>query len=227
MPSHLDPAMLIFLVNEKLQGLVCCHVDDFLHAGSELFDCMIMHKLTKRFVAGKLDTCNFKYIGFDVNQDESAITVDQTEYPKELEIGAIHPHRTTQKHIVPKEQTRLRQLVGRLNWMVQGSRPDMAFETIDLSIKLKNGVVEDLLRAMKVVRGMKQMEAKIYFPPLSPEIGTIGILCFTQMQHMPIFVKQQEVSERTLYFLWMVGGGGHVVHSHGRQTRSSVWCYLR
>ena len=145
---------------------------------------MIMYMLTERFVAGKLESCNFKYIGFDVNQDESGITVDQTEYQKELEIGAIHPHRTTQKqeHLVTKEQTLLRQLVGRLNWMVQGSRPDMAFEMIDLSTKLKNGVVEDLLRAMKVVRGMKQMEAKIYFPPLSPEMNNWKIVLYSDVQ---------------------------------------------
>ena len=48
------------------------------------------------------------------------------------------------------EQTLLRQIVERLNWAVQGCRPDMSFDMIELSTKLKNGTVGDLIRTINV-----------------------------------------------------------------------------
>ena len=44
-----------------------------------------------------------------------------------------------------EEQTQLRRNIGQLNWAVQGPRPDTAFEMVDLSPKLRNGTVADLL----------------------------------------------------------------------------------
>lgn len=36
-----------------------------------------------------------------------------------------------------EEQPQFRYIVGQLNWAVQGSRPEIAFEMVDLSTKLK------------------------------------------------------------------------------------------
>ena len=36
--SEMDPAMFFLHKGDKLSGIVCCHVDDFLHAGDEHFE---------------------------------------------------------------------------------------------------------------------------------------------------------------------------------------------
>ena len=69
-----------------------------------------------------------------------------------------------------KEQTAFRQLIGQLNWAVQGSRPDMAFEMIDLSTKLKQGTVGDLLCATKAINRLKEIESIVAFPSQTPNI---------------------------------------------------------
>ena len=46
-----------------------------------------------------------------------------------------------------KELSMLRGLVGQITWAVQGTRPDLDFETFELSTKFRRGVVGDLLRA--------------------------------------------------------------------------------
>ena len=38
-------------------------------------------------------------------------------------------------------------VVGQLNWAVQGTHPDLAFELIDLSIKFKNASVNDFFKS--------------------------------------------------------------------------------
>ena len=46
--------MFFLHIGDTLCGIVCCHVDDFLHAGDERFENMI-NSLRKRFVAGKVE----------------------------------------------------------------------------------------------------------------------------------------------------------------------------
>ena len=48
----LDPAVFYLKKNGQLSGIICCHADDFLHAGDEHLDC-VMSKLRQRFSAGK------------------------------------------------------------------------------------------------------------------------------------------------------------------------------
>ena len=186
--SSLDPALFFYRVKGKLIGLICCHIDDFLHAGECEFDRQVMENLTERFLAGKVEEKTFKYIGFQVIQQEHGIVLDHSQYTSDLENGYICPKRAAQKHskLNSKELTTLRQLVGRLNWAVQGSRPDMAFDMIELSTKLNEGMVEDLLHAIKVVGRLKEVESRLYFPVVSLIKEETRLILFTDAAHANI-----------------------------------------
>ena len=77
-----------------------------------------------------------------------------------------------------QEQTTYRQIVGQLNWAVQGSRPEMSFDMIQLSTKLKQGKVEDLLRAIKKVNRMKDINSFLTFSKLNKS-SVIKVVVFT------------------------------------------------
>ena len=85
--------------------------------------------------------------------------MDQSRYVENIENKAIDPKRALDKHdlltLDLEEQTAYRQLIGQINWMVQGSIPDLAFELIDLSTKRKQGNINDLSRATKAVNRFK------------------------------------------------------------------------
>ena len=89
--SKFDPAVYI-LKTDKLHGLICCHVDDFLHAGDQKLD-IIMKKLCQRFLAGKMEEKMFNYIGFQSKQTKDRITLDHTKYIHALESHTMHPER--------------------------------------------------------------------------------------------------------------------------------------
>ena len=133
--SEMDPAMFDLHNRDKLSGIVCCHVDDFLHAGEEHFD-NIMISLRKSFVAGKVEERNFNYIAFRITQDKNASYEINLENTKNK---ATDLTRALDKHdlLTLEVQTPYRQLKGQINWVVQGSRSDLAFKLIDLSTKLK------------------------------------------------------------------------------------------
>ena len=65
-----------------------------------------------------------------------------------------------------------------MNWVVQGSRPDMAFDLIDLSTKLKHGNISNLPRAIKAVR-LKDVNSLILFPTLSTDVKNWKVVVFT------------------------------------------------
>ena len=167
----------------KLSGKVCCHVDYFLHAGEEHFD-NIMIILKKRFVAGKVEERNFNYIGFRITQDKNGIILDQSRYVENIENKAIGPKRALNKHdlLTLEEQTAYRQLIGQINWVVQGSRPDLAFELTDFSTELKQGTelnISDLSRAIKAVNRLKVVNSMIVFPTLSTDVNDWKIVVFS------------------------------------------------
>ena len=62
---------------------------------------------------------------------------------------------------------------------VHGSRPDMAFELIDLSTKLKHGNISDLSRAIKTVNRLKDVNSMILSPTLSPDVKNWKVVVFT------------------------------------------------
>ena len=166
--SQLDPALFYMIDNGELIGIVASHVDDFLHSGTQVFEEKVMSKLRKRFVAGKIEEKIFRYVGFDIIQDKRGIIMDQSKYISNMEGGKIDPNRSMNKEdqLTSDEQTLLRQIVGRLNWAVQGSRPDMSFDMIELSTKLKNGTVGDLIRAIKCIRKLQTGSSVVRFQNL-------------------------------------------------------------
>ena len=125
-----------------------------------------MNKLRVRFSAGKVEGKIFKYIGFGIQQLPSKIILDHSEYIDNTKYVTIDPKRASENNepLNEREQTLFRHKIGQLNWAVQGSRPDMAFDMIAMSTKLKQGKVGDLIRAIKKICRLKDIRSYMTFP---------------------------------------------------------------
>ena len=169
----LDPALFYKHEQGELIGFVACHVDDFLHAGTQSFESTVMVPLRNRFAAGKIQTTAFHYVGLDIMQDEAGITIDQSSYISSLDDIPLNAlwSKDREQQLEPNDQRLLRQIVGKLNWAVQGTRPDVAFDLIQLSTKLKVGQVSDLIQAIKCMRKLKNGTSSIRFQNLGPSGG--------------------------------------------------------
>ena len=131
-------------------------------------------------MAGRVEERHFNYIGFRIIQESSALVLDQSRYVENIK-NNINPNTAQEKQstLTAEEQTEYRQLIGQINWAVQGTRPDMAFELIDRSTKLKEGTISDLSRAIKAVNRLKDIRSMISFPALSRNINDWKIVVFT------------------------------------------------
>ena len=97
-----------------------------------------MESVTKQFIAGKLETGCFTYIGFDIKQQCDRIVLDQSAYTEDLDCIAVDVKRAKQKKdlLNRTEIRQYRSIVGKCSWVARGSRPDIAYEVIELSTKL-------------------------------------------------------------------------------------------
>ena len=222
---RLDPALFYVHKDNRLRGIICCHVDDFLHAGDELFEAL-MEKLRGRFSAGKVEEKEFRYIGFKVKQYENRVILDHSEYIERMKNETIDPKRATDKKeiLTTQEQKLYRQLVGQLNWAVQGSRPDMAFEMINMSTKLKQGTVENLVRVIKKISRMKDFHSYMTFPRLN-KAAELKIVVFTDASLGNI---NEGTGSTGAYIVWLMDNTGQCcpiawnAHKIKRVVRSTL-----
>ena len=99
-------------------------------------------------------------------------------------------------------------MVGKINWTVQGTRPDMAFEMINLSTCFRKGTVEDLLRAAKVIRKLKEGDSRVCYPALG-HTNHWKLVVFSDAAHANLCDGTGSV-------------GAHVVMIVGERSRCAV-----
>lgn len=168
--SNLEPAIFVYCVNGTVHGLIVCHVDDFLHAGSELFEKNVIKKLTEQYQASKQEDTDFVYVGLNLKQRNDQICVSQDDYLSTVEPVTISAARAKQKgcELNSEEYSQFRSMVGKINWLSQGSRPDCSFDMINLSTKFTSAHVGHLVESVKVVKKLKNESVRLVFSDLGP-----------------------------------------------------------
>ena len=163
-----DSAFFIYKENGITKGIVAIHVDDFLFAGDKHFTEHIIPKLLNGLVIGKTEVGEFVYTGFHIKQDESGITLDQDDYLNHIEIPKLDAQRLKQgtSRLKPEETTIFRLIMGKVNWVARGSRPDCGFDTVYLSTRFHRGTVDDVKEAAKVLSKMQINKSYITVPNL-------------------------------------------------------------
>ena len=161
--SFSDKGVFFLIKDNKLIGFVALHVDDFLHAGNDYFNKVVIPKVLAIFKVGKSESRDFLYTGIRIKQDDKSIKVDQEKYIKNVQIPSLDLSQLKDKkrEMSQNELTLLRQLTGMVNWAQRSTRPDLSFETIELSTKFKGGKVEDLIHAKNVAARLKKFDVTV------------------------------------------------------------------
>ncbi len=153
-----DKGLFYVFKDGVLIGMVALHVDDFLHAGSRYFSEIIMPQVLSVFKVGKAESREFMYTGYHIKQQPEYITVDQIKYVENVKIPDIDMKQLENKNreMTQDELTLLRQITGMINWASIATRPELCFQTIELSTKFKGGLVEDLIAARNAAIRLKR-----------------------------------------------------------------------
>lgn len=174
--SKFDPAAFMFKKGDTLEGIVCIHVDDFCWGGTERFKEYVISRLKKDFPVGATDSGQFKYVGVNIKQGSSGISIDQESYMKSLQPVDVSQRKSQRKdmYLNEEEMHRYRSVVGQLNWVGTQTRPDISFDVCSLSMRFGKCTVGDLIEANKVIKRVKTDQISLFFPMLAGDVHLEG-----------------------------------------------------
>ena len=161
--SKYDEAVFFWKNEGKLNGVMAVHVDDFLYCGSKEFELKVITVLKTKFLTSKVESETFTHLGLEVKQTEDCITLHQQNYIEEIELLSVGKKKEKNELLSDEEFKELRAVVGQLLWVSGQTRPDISFDTCQLSSSLKSATVEDHLRANKTIKKLKSNEVKLKF----------------------------------------------------------------
>ena len=206
--SSFDPSFFMFKdADGNIISVIAAHIDDFLHAGTDEFEVKVIQKLCIWFLAGKQKDSHFKYVGYQITQQSTGILMDQNEYVENIEIRNLSAERESQNDdmLSTSEMTNYRAMVAALNWIVQGTRPDLAFIMTELSTKFRKGKISDYLTAKKVLVKAKTAKCEVFFPTLgNPTDWTIAVCADASLANL-----NGGVDSCMGYLVFLVNGAHH------------------
>ena len=104
-----------------------------------------------------------------MEHDHGSIYVSQLDYIGSrlerlgIEQAGLHEAKTK---LTEENKSKLRQLIGKLRWVSDQSRPDVSYMELELSMAASAPTVKDWKTANKVVRELKESDVKIKYSKL-------------------------------------------------------------
>ena len=194
-------SLIIFHKDGNLEGLISVHVDDFQGAGSKWFVKNVMEKLAQEFKISKREKKRFKYTGVDVElQDDGSIVISQEAYKAALEEIPMDPKEDGKRKLNKVEFKAFRRAAGKISWLSDITRPDLAYDCLDLSTHNKDACVEDVRKMNKLIQRAKKTLGIIKYSKVCDNPRDIKILGITDASHLKKEEKTKGVMGRIIYF---------------------------
>ena len=150
-----DPAFFYYHKDGVLAGIATTWVDDVFSCGNEAFQEEVMQPLTEHFKFGAFHSGDFKVLGMNIIHRGPDIYLSQTDYIEakiEYVNIEIPPGDTPNTEIPEHEKKKVFEVVGRVRWLSDHSRPDLAYEELEMSIKQRKATHKDIKKLNKMIK---------------------------------------------------------------------------
>ena len=153
-PSKFDPCVFWYFNGDEIEGVIALHVDDMILGGGEVFRKHVIEQLKGLYPFKHWKEGSGEFLGKVLKQEASGeIVISQMEYATELK--GIHMSAARKKErgesVTDEERQQMRAVLGAVNWLVGGSRPDLAAWCSLLQQKVSKAQVEHLVETNKLV----------------------------------------------------------------------------
>ncbi|XP_062575311.1 uncharacterized protein LOC134267393 [Saccostrea cucullata] len=173
--SKSDPAVFFWKNgDQRVDGILACHVDDFLWGGSAEFKNKVIKEIRKTFLVGKEDgdeNSSFSYVGIELSKHEKGIELSQYNYQKNIQFIPVDKSRLVDREaaLTLTEKECLQSKIGQILWTARQSRPDVIFDASNLASNFKRANVQTLIEANKIIRRIKSEKVTRKFQNLGQQ----------------------------------------------------------
>ena len=184
----LDPAMFVWRDKDnKLGGVICWHVDDMVACGGDEFYEKVLLKLMNMFTFGSTSEGKYRCLGWNVHHEDNNIYVNQSDYA-ETKIEFLNVD--TKKHLGteklgPELIKLVRGMIGKLRWLADQSRPDIAYNLLELSIQSHNPTYDTIKLINKTVAQVKNRDYHLKFSKLESQQWYISVFADASLKGLP------------------------------------------
>ena len=88
------------------------------------------------------------------------------DYAKNLEEIQIRDAKADEL-LIREELKVFRKFVGKLNWLVANTRPDLAIYALELAKRQKKAVIKDLREINRVLKKVREKESRVLFTKIA------------------------------------------------------------
>ena len=167
----LEPCVFLLKSGPKLHGIIGMHVDDGLCGGDKVFQ-EKLNELEKQLPFGSRKTRTFTFTGIQLEQlPDFSIRATQQDYVRQIphiDVGRTRRLRP-EEPVSHTELTKLRGLIGSLQYASTHTRPDIAAKLGEIQSQVPKSTVQTLLDANKVLReAQEQSQVSIHVHSLNP-----------------------------------------------------------
>ena len=138
-----------------------------MFAGTKLFHENVTEKVITKFKVGLRKTDVFKYVGLNIRRESDVLLQD--EYVKELQLFEIDSSEDD-RELSSDEKRLLREVAGQLLWISSQTRPDLSFDTLEMSVSKNQASIKTLKRCLKVIKKAKEKSSRLVFRPIGEDM---------------------------------------------------------
>ena len=184
----LDPAMFVWRDKDnKLGGVICWHVDDMVACGGDEFYEEVLLKLMNMFTFGSTSEGKYRCLGWNVHHEDNNIYVNQSDYV-DTKIDFLNVN--TKQHLGTEKLGAelikiVRGMIGKLRWLADQSRPDIAYNLLELSIQSHNPTYDTIKLINKTVAQVKNREYHLKFSKLKSQQWYISVFADASLKGLP------------------------------------------
>ena len=135
-------------------GIVVTHVDDILYSGNKEFLDSVITSVMDKYKFGKVQVNHFDYCGSTITLDKASntVSISQSHYASKIDLPKLSRKYPPEDSLLLDHYSSFRSCLGKLNWLVVVSRPDLSYSTNTLAQVMTNPTYADYGKLQKTVR---------------------------------------------------------------------------
>ena len=158
-----DEAFYYQYIDGVLNGMIITHVDDFQIAGNDNFINSILSKLESNLTISKIEQNEYRFTGIDVKKVSDGVELSMESYADSIE-EITEIRRAKKEEPLTKSELKLfRKYVGKINWLAENTRPDLAIWALNLSKIGSKATIGDMKKLNQVIKKVKGRQSKVKF----------------------------------------------------------------